>query len=419
MNKPRGETDHCRYRLLKYCKGQGLDLGCGNVKIKTDAIGVDLYNPTAEMHIDARDLSCYSDKHFDYIYSSHLLEEIGNTEGTLNEWLRVLKDGGYLVLYQADPEYYYPLGDPACNQAHKHHFTWDQLWAILEKLDTELVHHERYNPETFKEWSFELVVKKKTPEVVQIISEPSPINFKVMVVGGPAEAYVEKCLESLMIQDYPNWKAQVVIDPVGDNTYNNALKFSNDKISIKLNEKRVYNISNFLEATKLLQPQDDDIMVMLDADDWLAGPQTLSIVKSYYEKNPDLLVSHGSWHPHPTPTCMASNGAYSEDDFVHGVRRASWRASHLRTCKYKIWKNIRDESLRGPDGNYFTIAGDLALMYPMLEMAGYKRVQYIPEVLYIYNHGTPFGDEKLRYADQKLVACYISNMPSYEYRETF
>ena len=38
--RPRGETDNCRNRLLKYCDGQGLDLGCGNVKIKIDAIGI-------------------------------------------------------------------------------------------------------------------------------------------------------------------------------------------------------------------------------------------------------------------------------------------------------------------------------------------------------------------------------------------
>lgn len=165
MAKPKGETDLCRNRLLKYCRGQGLDLGCGNVKIKSDAIGIDLLSPSADMNIDARLMPCYSDEHFDYVYSSHLLEEIEDTESTLREWLRITKNNGYIVLYQADKDYYYPLGDPRCNQCHKHHFGWEDLWTIFQKIDNvELVHHARYSQEPDNEWSFELVVKKTGKE---------------------------------------------------------------------------------------------------------------------------------------------------------------------------------------------------------------------------------------------------------------
>lgn len=159
-----GETDHCRSRLMKYCRGQGVDLGCGNVRIKPDAIGIDLHNPNADMKADARVLKEFPDGHFDYIYSSHLLEELQNTEATLKEWLRILKPDGYLVLYQADEELYYPLGHPNCNKAHKHHFSWKTLWAVLEKMGgVKLVHHGRH-PE-LDEWSFELVVKKTDKEI--------------------------------------------------------------------------------------------------------------------------------------------------------------------------------------------------------------------------------------------------------------
>ena len=65
MSKPKGETDHCRNRLLKYCKGQGLDLGCGMTKIRPNAIGIDLLSPLADMRTDARLLPCYPDEHFD------------------------------------------------------------------------------------------------------------------------------------------------------------------------------------------------------------------------------------------------------------------------------------------------------------------------------------------------------------------
>ena len=159
MNQIKGEVDHCRHRLLKYCQGQGLDLGCGRSKICLNAIGVDLHNPeAADMLIDARDLSRYPDNHFDFIFSSHLLEELENTEATLREWLRVIKDGGNIVLYQADKNTYYPLGDPRCNSSHKHHFDHKDLWAVFEKIGG--VQNIHAADPVNKEWSFELVVKK-------------------------------------------------------------------------------------------------------------------------------------------------------------------------------------------------------------------------------------------------------------------
>ena len=163
----KAEVDHCRPRLLKYCRGQGLDLGCGSVKIKPDAIGIDLHETEAsDMKADARVLNQYPDGHFDYVFSSHLLEELANTEATLIEWLRLVKEGGYLVLYQVDHEYYYPIGHPNCNPRHKHHFSWENLWEKLKGLGigVELIHHGRYAPEPYREWSFELVVRKNSSE---------------------------------------------------------------------------------------------------------------------------------------------------------------------------------------------------------------------------------------------------------------
>lgn len=164
---PKGEVDNCRHRLLKYCRGQGLDLGMGVTKIKPDAIGIDLYSPYADMHEDARILKNYPDDYFDFVFSSHLLEELQNTEATLREWIRVLKPGGNLVLYQADKDVYYPLGHPQCNKRHIHHFGWEDLWSIFQSIGgMSLVHHDKFNLHPYNEWSFELVVRKGT------LSEP-------------------------------------------------------------------------------------------------------------------------------------------------------------------------------------------------------------------------------------------------------
>lgn len=182
VEKVQGEVDHCRHRLMRYCKGQGLDLGCGFCKIRTEAIGIDLYSPTADMNADARNLECYPSGHFNYVFSSHLLEEIENTEATLREWLRILKPGGNLVLYQADRNRYYPLGSPQCNRAHKHHYTKDDLWTIFEKIGGVTLLHSQ-DP-VGNEWSFELVVQKQGGPVMGMNGEG--ISLLIPTLNRPA-----------------------------------------------------------------------------------------------------------------------------------------------------------------------------------------------------------------------------------------
>jgi len=53
--------------------------------------------------------------------------------------------------------------------------------------------------------------------------------FKIIIVGGPAEGYIERCLQSVLSQpEY--FQAQVVLDPVGDKTYEQAKKYECDRI---------------------------------------------------------------------------------------------------------------------------------------------------------------------------------------------
>jgi glycosyltransferase involved in cell wall biosynthesis len=245
--------------------------------------------------------------------------------------------------------------------------------------------------------------------------EQAVINLKIIVAGGPAENYVDKCLESIYSQTYKNWVCQVVLDPVGDNTYNKAVKHQSDKMKVQLNTTRQYPAGNLLEASKLLDPADDDVLIMIDADDWLATPESFSIVVSKYEKNSKLLLTYGTWESYPRADVYKKlNFPYSLEDFKIGVRKVTWRASHLRTCKYKLWKHIKNKDLRDTSGKYFTVAGDLALMFPMLEMAGCDRTEFIPEVLYTYNMETPFNEYKTRAVDQINADQYIRSLQSYE-----
>ena len=64
-------------------------------------------------------------------------------------------------------------------------------------------------------------------------------------------------------------------------------------------------------------------------------------------------------------------------------------------------------------------AWDIAIMLPILEMAGYNRSKYISEKLYVYNQETPHNDYKLYAKQSAMDAECIMSKPAYQCRESF
>lgn len=127
----KSETAKVRNLVLPFCNGYGCDIGFGGDKIRKDAIGIDLPSPYASTGSDKIDIACdvmketipVADNSFDYVYSSHLIEDFEDTLQGLNEFIRILKPGGNLVLVFPD-QIKYELtckrtGQPL-NQYHKH-----------------------------------------------------------------------------------------------------------------------------------------------------------------------------------------------------------------------------------------------------------------------------------------------------------
>lgn len=245
--------------------------------------------------------------------------------------------------------------------------------------------------------------------------------FRIVVIGWKIGKYIERCLRSVINQECKEWTACVVLDPSEDDSFDIAHRISKEDSRIKLlyNDSQKFATANIIRSIDEQSCQDDDIIVTLDGDDWFSDNKTLDIVKSYYVRCPSLLVTHGSWVSYPDPLAKNNNAPYSVEDWQKGIRRVNWRASHLRTFKYKVWKHVNKEDLKGPDGLYARVAWDLAIMFPMLELSGYNRVKFIPELLYTYNQETPFNDSKMRLREQMQYADYFAAKTPYMYKETF
>ena len=79
-----------------YCQGKGIDIGPGN------------YPPVVETadswdyclgHGDAQLMQGVPDDTYDYVYTSALLEHMTNPTVAIANWWRILKTGGYLILF--------------------------------------------------------------------------------------------------------------------------------------------------------------------------------------------------------------------------------------------------------------------------------------------------------------------------------
>lgn len=141
---PQGnEAAKCRWDIVPFTRGRGLDLGCGPHKAYPHMIGVDSCKDTELFGIpmkpdvqvpDCADLSLFGDESMDFVFSSHLLEHIEDYEAALAEWWRVIRPGGYLVLYLPHCDLYPRIGTEGANPDHKHDFHPSDIRAAMERL---------------------------------------------------------------------------------------------------------------------------------------------------------------------------------------------------------------------------------------------------------------------------------------------
>ena len=80
--------------------------------------------------------------------------------------------------------------------------------------------------------------------------------------------------------------------------------------------------------------------------------------------------------------------AYTDEEFLN-LRKGGYWASHIRTFKYKLYKELvrQDPDLlcyKDIDGNFYTITYDVAIMTPLMEIAGFDRVKFNPNPVYFY-----------------------------------
>jgi hypothetical protein len=236
----------------------------------------------------------------------------------------------------------------------------------------------------------------------------TPLRYLIVVPVRNGEKWILDCLKSIEEQS-EDFLCVVINDDSTDDTPRVWTEHINkaDKRFVYISHSlRHWSLRNITSAIHE-HGQSGDVVVVVDGDDRLAHPGILMRLNQAYEAGAwmtygSFIDARGQKMRGPYPRAVVKAGAF---------RRHTFQGSHLKTFKIELFDRIRSEDLRDDNGEFFHTAGDVALMLPMLEMAG-EHAFYISDTLYIYNE-TPDSDHIVDPDEQVRVRDYIYARGSY------
>jgi len=243
--------------------------------------------------------------------------------------------------------------------------------------------------------------------------------IKVIVPTYNSEKWIGLCIEILKVQTYTDFECILIDDGSSDKTSRQMRRAvdMDQRFNILTNgSRRGTSLGNYVDGFDILEPDDEDIIVWIDGDDWLSDVYALETLFKIYENN-DCWMTYGSWKVYPTgetldtstrviPQIVHDNNAY---------RQYQHCCTHLRTHKAFLLNAIDRQDLIDPRiDEYFCEANDTAYLFPMLEMSGPGHIYLTDEVLYILNRENPLNEHKLKAAKQKETEMFIRGKKPYD-----
>ena len=223
-------------------------------------------------------------------------------------------------------------------------------------------------------------------------------------------SYVERSLLSIMSQRFKDFTCYVLDDVSTDNTKDVVKKTieGDSRFILIENHTKFYQPGNYDQVINWRAIDGDEICVEVDGDDWLPNPNVFDIVNETY-KDPNVWMTSGSFKYQD-----GRPGFNRPILTTDNIRKSNFTLSHLRTWKAWLWKKIDEKDLRDESGNYWSVAGDLSFMWPMIEMSGLEHFKFIDEVLYVYNESNPINDHKVDFSKVRNIHTLISNKTPYK-----
>ena len=125
--------------------------------------------------------------------------------------------------------------------------------------------------------------------------------FNIIVPFYNVEKWIARCIVSVDKQNYDNYRVVLVNDCGTDDTVSivEKLILKKDKFHLLNKEERGGALSSTYHGIEYIGPADEEVVIVLDGDDWFADTEVLSTLDEVYSKE-DCLMTYGSYVEYPT-----------------------------------------------------------------------------------------------------------------------
>lgn len=245
------------------------------------------------------------------------------------------------------------------------------------------------------------------------------IRFTVVIPVYNMQQWIGENIAVLKKQTFRHFRCIIGDDLSTDNSLEAIERSMGDdsRFTLVAHKTKKYSLGNISTLIDMSESDDEDIVVLIDGDDQLANENVLQLLAETYAHR-QCWMTYGSYaglhtkirdlNCNPYPAHIAKQGRF---------RDVNWCASHLKTFKYGLWKqvkpsaltisehelkqvkkralltgkwrswyywrNIQPVELLDESGRFTRRCSDRYITSPMLEMACEKAV-FIPDILYYY-----------------------------------
>lgn len=197
--------------------------------------------------------------------------------------------------------------------------------------------------------------------------------------------YLQACYRSLVQQRYINFKIVLIDDYSTDGTQELLNNINNPHTSVIKNKSQKFALKSLIDCLDNLNATPESIICIVDGDDMLTQEYVLACI-NYYYSTLGCLLTYGSYMN--INSGMIYTSAYEKGDFKD-IRQAEWQASHLKTFKYKLYLSLKEkpdytENFKDKQGRWLKAPYDMAIMFPLLEIAKFEKTKHIEFPIYGY-----------------------------------
>lgn len=217
---------------------------------------------------------------------------------------------------------------------------------------------------------------------------------------------LKRCFSSLRMQDDQSF-GLVVIDDASDVTDISLLQHylspMKSRSTLIRRHTNVGRIPNFITGIKDICLNPETLIVILDLDDALINPRTVSLLREKWGAGHDVIIGEMFRPDKPLKVYCPS---------FENIRE-KWGAEvwiHLRSFKKRLFDQLPDHALK-INGEWIQECTDYATMIPIVELA--SSPVFIPEYLYCHER-TTVRTSAVSLRQEQLIKMVLAKRPQIE-----